>query len=96
MGIFGRRKGDGAEVERRINAAIIAMRPLLRIETVAIELQTFDAASGVAVLRIAGDCPDCDMSAIELRAGIEAHLQRRVPEIREVRTTTDSVTERNG
>jgi Fe-S cluster biogenesis protein NfuA len=87
MGIFGRRSTDRADVERRITDAITAMRPLLRIETVAIELQTFDAASGVAVLRIAGDCPDCDMSAIELRAGIEAHLQRRVPEIREVRTT---------
>jgi Fe-S cluster biogenesis protein NfuA len=60
---------------------------LLRIETVAIELQTFDTESGVAVLRIAGDCPDCGMTAVELRSGIEAHLQRRVPEIREVRTT---------
>jgi Fe-S cluster biogenesis protein NfuA len=48
-------------------------------------LVSFDSATGVTVLRIAGDCPDCDMTATELRAGIEAHLRLRVPEITEVR-----------
>jgi Fe-S cluster biogenesis protein NfuA len=41
--------------------------------------------SGLAVLHVAGDCPDCDMSAEMLMQGIEAHLRMRVPEVREVR-----------
>jgi Fe-S cluster biogenesis protein NfuA len=48
-------------------------------------LLSFDATTGVTILRIAGDCPDCTMTATELRAGIEAHLRLRVPEITEVR-----------
>jgi Fe-S cluster biogenesis protein NfuA len=61
------------------------MLPLLHIEKMDLALVSFDSATGVTVLRIAGDCPDCDMTATELRAGIEAHLRLRVPEITEVR-----------
>lgn len=49
------------------------------------ELVEFQFDSGVAVLRLSGDCPDCDLTAGHLRQGIEANLRRRVPEIREVR-----------
>ena len=94
MGILKRdRAGD--DVERRIREAIAAMRPLLRIETMDVDLVRFDAASGVALLRVAGDCPDCDMSAAVLLTGIEAHLRRRVPEIIAVRTTSPTETERD-
>jgi Fe-S cluster biogenesis protein NfuA len=79
----GRRKGD--QVESRIRDAIVAMRPLLRIETVDIDLLSFEAETGVTALRVAGDCPDCKMSATVLRTAIEAHLRMRVPEITEVR-----------
>ena len=96
MGLFGRRSTYGPDVERKIRAAIAAMRPLLRIDTLGVDLVSFEAASGVAFLRIAGDCPDCALSAVELREGIEAHLRRRVPEIREIRTTAPAEREKNG
>ena len=37
------------------------------------------------VLRVEGDCPDCDMSAANMIEGIAAHLRARVPEVKDVR-----------
>ena len=61
------------------------IRALLPIEASGVELVNFELESGVAVLRLSGDCPHCDLTAEHLRAGIEANLRQRVPEIREVR-----------
>jgi len=71
-------------VEGRIRQALAELRPLLRMDA-GLELVEFEQRTGVAVLRIDGDCPDCQMSASLLREGIEAHLRMHVPEIREVR-----------
>jgi len=95
MGIL-RRNQTSAEIERRIRDAIASMRPLLRTHTMEVELVSFDRASGVAVLRLDGDCPDCDLNADALATGIEAHLRLRVPEIEEVRTTTTAEAPRDG
>ena len=78
-----------AALEQRIRAAIAELRPLLRIDPAHIELHRFDAASGVLVLRVEGDCPDCEMSAGMLIQGIAAHLRQRVPEIREIQQDID-------
>lgn len=60
------------------------MRPLLRVDDFGIELVRFDAANGVAHVRVEGGCPDCDMTAATLTTGIEAHLRQRVPEVETV------------
>lgn len=83
MVFFKRESADA--VTERIRAAIAELRPLLRMDTVGIELVSFDPAEGVAVLRFDGDCPDCELSVGMLRQGIEAHLRREVPEIRAIR-----------
>lgn len=73
-------------IEGRIREAIVGLRPLLHVNAPeVIDLVQFDAESGVAVLRLDGGCPDCDMPVAALMAGIEAHLKLRVPEIRAVR-----------
>ena len=95
MGIL-KRDRPATDVERRIREAIAAMRPLLRLDTMDVDLVRFDVVSGVALLRVAGDCPDCDLSADVLLTGIEAHLKRRVPEITGVRTTGPMEQERDG
>ena len=71
-------------MDERIRAALAELRPLLRIEQADLELVRFDSAAGVAILRVEGDCPDCEMSVAMLMEGISAHLRSRVPEIREV------------
>jgi Fe-S cluster biogenesis protein NfuA len=78
-------------VEVRIREAIVGLRPLLRVNAPeVIDLVHFDLRSGVAVLRLDGGCPDCDMPVAALMQGIEAHLKLRVPEIRSVRAETDT------
>jgi Fe-S cluster biogenesis protein NfuA len=73
-------------IEHRIREAITRLRPLLHLsDPHSIELVSFDARSGVAILRVDGGCPDCEMPVVALMQGIEAHLKLRVPEIREVR-----------
>ncbi|HXY32038.1 MAG TPA: NifU family protein [Gemmatimonadaceae bacterium] len=78
-------KRNARDIEHQIRQAIAAMRPLLRMDSVGVELVAFSADTGVALLRFEGDCPDCRLSASMLRQGIEAHLRQQVPEIREVR-----------
>ena len=58
---------------------------MLHIQEATVDLVSFDAASGVAVLRVEGDCPDCEMSAANMIEGIGAHLRARVPEVKDVR-----------
>jgi Fe-S cluster biogenesis protein NfuA len=72
-------------IEARIRVVIVGLRPLLHIEPAGLELIEFDPRSGVVVLHVAGGCPDCDMPAVTLLKGIEAHLMQRIPEVRGVR-----------
>ena len=90
MGMLKRPSATRSAVEARIRDAITQMRPLLHIDTCGIELIEFRAEGGVAVLRVEGDCPDCEMSAGMLIQGIEAHLRMRVPEIRQVISVEDA------
>lgn len=73
-------------VEDRIGDALAQVAVMLRLDRAVIELVSFERSTGVAVLRLHGDCPDCEMSVSALRDGIEAQLRMRVPEVREVRS----------
>lgn len=72
-------------IEARIGDALAQVAVMLRLDQAVIELVEFEKRTGVAVLRLRGDCPDCAMSVSTLRDGIEAQLRLRVPEVREVR-----------
>ena len=72
-------------IEQRIAEALAQVGVMLRLNQAVIELVEFEQRTGVAILRLRGDCPDCEMSVSTLRDGIEAHLRMRVPEVREVR-----------
>jgi Fe-S cluster biogenesis protein NfuA len=77
--------------EERIVEALGQVAVMLRLDQAVIELVEFEQRTGVAVLRLRGDCPDCEMSVSTLRDGIEAQLRMRVPEVREVRSlSTDA------
>jgi Fe-S cluster biogenesis protein NfuA len=77
----------GDAVDARIRETLQELRPLLHITDATVELVEFDAGSGTAVLRVEGDCPDCEMSAANMIEGIGAHLRARVPEVKDVRRT---------
>lgn len=78
-------------VEDRIGDALAQVAVMLRLDRAVIELVNFEKSTGVAVLRLHGDCPDCEMSVSALRDGIEAQLRMRVPEVREVRSLATDV-----
>lgn len=82
-----RRRGDpnGGSVAARIREALAALGPMLHLSSAAVELVSYQAATGVAILRFEGDCPDCEMSALTLRQAVEAHLRTKIPELREIR-----------
>ena len=79
------RGARGDDVDDRIRESLQELRPLLHIQEATVELVQFEAESGTAVLRVEGDCPDCELSAANMIEGIGAHLRARVPEVKDVR-----------
>ena len=58
---------------------------MLRIEHCTLELVQFDQPTGLLVIRIEGNCPDCSVSPSIFATGIAAHVKQRVVEVTEVR-----------
>ena len=79
------RGARGDDVDDRIRESLQELHPLLHIQEATVELVQFEAESGTAVLRVEGDCPDCELSAANMIEGIGAHLRARVPEVKDVR-----------
>jgi Fe-S cluster biogenesis protein NfuA len=77
------------DVEYHIRQELAEILPILRIEQSAIELRTFDAATGTAVLVIRGGCPDCEVSPATFIQGIEVQLKLRVSELKAVLATEE-------
>lgn len=91
MSVLRRRKSRSqADVEHHIRHELAHILPILRIEQCAIELDSFDAGSGTAMLVVRGGCPDCDASAVTFLQGIETQLKLRVAELSAVRARVDS------
>ena len=84
MRVFDRGRARESGVETSLRHAIAGLGPLLGDGSHVVELVRFDAESGIAVLRVEGDCRDCEMSAANMIEGIAAHLRARVPEVKDV------------
>jgi Fe-S cluster biogenesis protein NfuA len=90
MSVLRKRSRPQVDVEQHIRQELAQILPILRIEQCAIELQTFDPATGTAVLFIKGGCPDCDCSPATFIQGIETQLKLKVSELRAVLATEES------
>jgi Fe-S cluster biogenesis protein NfuA len=85
MRVLRRRKSRSrADIENQIRRELESILPILRIDECAIELDTFDPASGTAFLVVKGGCPDCDVSPVTFMQGIETQLKLRVAELKMV------------
>ena len=85
MRVLRRRKSRSrADIENQIRRELETILPILRIDECAIELDTFDPASGTAFLVVKGGCPDCDVSPVTFMQGIETQLKLRVAELKMV------------
>jgi Fe-S cluster biogenesis protein NfuA len=72
------------DVEHHIKRELERILPILRIDECAIELDSFDPATGTAFLVVKGGCPDCDVSPVTFLQGIETQLKLRVAELKTV------------
>ena len=80
-----RREAARAALESRIRDALSSASAMLRLHDGRLELRAYDAELGVAWLDVAGGCADCELSVATFRTAVAAHVQRAVPEVREVR-----------
>lgn len=79
-----RRSNAEAGIRRALDEAL----EVLRFPDATLELVSFEPGDGIATVRADGGCDDCDFPLTTLAAGLEAHLQQRVPSVRSVRFIT--------
>jgi Fe-S cluster biogenesis protein NfuA len=82
--MFWRRGKGGDAIDERIRQALVELRASLPNHVVDIDLIAFERQSGVARVRVSGDCAECDMPLTLLQSAIEVRLRLSVPEIRSV------------
>lgn len=71
------------DIEKRVNAAIQAVRPYLQADGGDIELLEVTPEM-VAKVRLQGACGSCPFSVQTLKNGVEGAIKKEVPEIVEV------------
>lgn len=72
-----------AELRDKIELALNSMRPFLEADGGNVEL--VDVTDDMEVqLKLLGNCSNCDISHITMRAGIENGLKSAIPEIKRV------------
>jgi Fe-S cluster biogenesis protein NfuA len=69
-------------MKEKIEAALNKVRPALMADGGNVEL--VDVQDGVVKVRLIGACGGCPMSQMTLKMGIERHLKKEVPEVKEV------------
>lgn len=86
MNVLGRKSGRSkSAIEKSIATVLVEVQPMLRIEHCRLELVEFDQPTGLLLIRIEGNCPDCSVSPSIFATGIAAHVKQRVVEVTEVR-----------
>jgi Fe-S cluster biogenesis protein NfuA len=69
-------------MKEKIEEALNKVRPALMADGGNVEL--VDIQDGVVKVRLTGACGGCPMSQMTLKMGIERHLKKEVPEVKEV------------
>ena len=70
-------------MKEEILKALETIRPFLQADNGDVELVEV-TEDGIVKVKLTGDCQDCPMSTLTLRAGIERSLMRQVPGIRRI------------
>ena len=70
-------------MQEEILKALESIRPFLQSDNGDVELVEVNE-DGIVKVRLTGECRDCPMSVMTLRAGIERSLMRQVPGIKRI------------
>jgi Fe-S cluster biogenesis protein NfuA len=68
-------------LERRVDAALAGVRPLLASHGGDVELLDIDADAGAVLIRLLGSCDGCPSSAVTLQSAVERAITEAAPEI---------------
>jgi Fe-S cluster biogenesis protein NfuA len=79
----------GLVAEQIVDVIERYVRPMLARDGGEATLLRFDAASGVAYVRMGGACGGCPSGKTTLKQGIEQAIKRYVPEVTRVQATTE-------
>ena len=74
-------------MEEEILKALESIRPFLQADNGNVEFVKI-TDDGIVKVKLTGECENCPMSALTLRAGIERSLMRQVPGIRRIEAVT--------
>jgi Fe-S cluster biogenesis protein NfuA len=74
-------------MEKEILKALESIKPFLQADNGDVELVEV-SADGIVKVKLTGECENCPMSVMTLRAGIERSLMRQVPGIRRIEAVT--------
>lgn len=72
------------EFKNKIEFYLEKARPFLAIDGGGVEYVDFEDERGVLILRLTGNCADCPLSMMTLRAGIERLILNNVSEVKRV------------
>ncbi len=75
---------DNLNIEQRIINSLNSIRKYLQIDGGDVEFVRFEEETSTAEIKLTGNCSNCPLNMMTLRAGIEKVLIRDVPEIRRV------------
>jgi Fe-S cluster biogenesis protein NfuA len=74
-------------MKEEILKALESIKPFLQADNGDVELVEV-SSEGIVKVRLTGECENCPMSVMTLRAGIERSLMRQVPGIRRIEAVT--------
>ena len=74
-------------MEKEILKALESIKPFLQADNGDVELVEV-SDEGIVKVKLTGECENCPMSVMTLRAGIERSLMRQVPGIRRIEAVT--------
>lgn len=69
-------------MKEKVEKSLDKVRPALMADGGNVEL--IEVEDGVVKVRLTGACSGCPMSQMTLKLGIERHLRKEIPEIKEV------------
>jgi len=70
-------------MEDEIRKALESIRPFLQSDNGDVEFVEL-TEDGIVRVKLLGECKDCPLSAMTLRAGIERSLMQKVPGVRRI------------
>lgn len=74
-------------MENEILKALESIKPFLQADNGDVELVEV-SHDGIVKVKLTGECENCPMSTMTLRAGIERSLMRQVPGIKRIEAVT--------